>query len=102
MDDLPFFDALQFLDKAFIGDFFHLVGFLVKNIFLLEASHEVAKEIIEDKSARKVNHNEEHHDWHHVRHLTRHDLVEFGLIRLFAVGGFFHDLAEGFGFWRLL
>ena len=57
----------------------------------------VTDKVIEDKGTGEVNHDEKHHDWHHVGHLAGHDLIELGLVWLFAVGGFFHELAEGLG-----
>ena len=63
----------------------------------MEAGHKVTEEVVENESAREVDHDEEHHNRHHVRHLAGHNLVKFGLVRLFAISGFFHDLAESFG-----
>ncbi len=100
-NDLRFFDTFEFFDEAFVSDFFHLVGFLVENIFLLEAGHKVTKEVVENESAREVDHDKEHHNRHHVRHLAGHNLVKLGLVRFFAVGGLFHDLTESFGLLRL-
>lgn len=100
-DDLRFFDTFEFFDEALVGNFLHLVGFLVENVFLLETGHKITKEIVENESAGEIDHDEEHHNRHHIGHLASHNLVKLGLVRFFAVGGFFHDLAESLGFLRL-
>lgn len=98
LDDLAFFDVFEFFDEFTVGNFFHLVGFLTKDIFLLKASHEITKEVVEDEGAGEVNHDKKHHDWHHVGHLAGHNLIKLSLVGFFAVSGFTHNLAESFGF----
>ena len=65
---------------------------------MLDAGHKVADEIVEDEGAGEVDHNQEHHQGHNFGHLAGHHGVELGLVGLLAVGGVFHDLAEGAGF----
>lgn len=100
-NDLRFFDTFEFFDETLVSNFFHLVGFLIENIFLLETGHKVTEEVVENESAREVDHDEEHHNRHHIGHLASHNLVKLGLVRFFAIGGFFHDLTESFGLLRL-
>ena len=97
-DDLGFFDAVEFADDALIGGALHFVATAREDDFLLDAGHEVADEIVENEGAWEVDHDEKHHDGHNFGHLAGHDGVELGLIGFFAVGGVFHDLAEGAGF----
>lgn len=104
-DNNRFFGFFEFFHDGLIGGSVELIELFVEHGFLLDDGDEVADEVVKREGANKVNHDEQHHDGHELGHLARDYGVELGLVWVFAVGGFFHDLLEGLflgGGWDLL